>query len=115
MVTHRRLTDWERRVLLRLLEPEFPGRDALRDQLDDIVVSPIDDNRSLDMACGGTVIADVEKRIPTEGEASDLDGTTIHFLLHVVSGRLNRLEIFKDDSSRVARCPEPDDIQVLIL
>lgn len=111
----RPLTDWERRLLLRLLEPTFPGRDTLRQQIDHVVCSGIDENGSLDLKCGDTSIASVEKRVPSEGEAIDQDGTTIHYLLHVVAGKIRELEVFKDDSSRVIQHPDPNEIEVLVL
>ena len=72
----------------------------LRHQLEDVRGSTIDENGSLDLLCGTAAVARVEKRVPTEGEATDVDGTTIHYLLHVVGGKLKELEVYKDDSSR---------------
>jgi hypothetical protein len=112
---YRMPSDWERRLLVRLVEPEFPGRDVLRDQIDHVLVSPIDENGSLDLKCDVPAVAPVEKRVPTEGEAIDRDGTTIHYLLHVVAGRMKELEVYKDDSSRVLEHPSPEDVVPLIL
>ena len=78
MGSYRLLTDWERRLILRLLEPAFPGRDALRDQMERTLVCAIDENGSLDLRCDVTSVARVLRRVPTEGEATDRDGTTIH-------------------------------------
>ena len=102
-------------MLLRLVEPEFPGRDVLRDQIDHLLVKPIDENGSLDLKCKTPTVAPVEKRIPTEAEAVDGDGITIHYLLHVVGGKLKELEVYKDDSSAVLQHPSPDDLAVRIL
>ena len=52
-------------------------------------------------------------RIPVEAEAQDRDGTMIHYLLHVVDGWMNELEVYKDDSSRVLRQAEPEDLKVM--
>ena len=111
----RPLTDWEKRLLVRLLEPEFPGRDVLRDQLAHVFVHEIDENGSLDLRCEVATLAPVEKRVPTEGEAPDRDGTTIHYLLHVVAGKMKELEVYKDDSSRVLRHPDPNDVAGFVL
>ena len=113
--SYRSPTDRERRLILRILEPVFPGRDLLRDQLDHVLVRPIDENGSLDMKCEVETVAPVEKRIPAEGEATDRDGTTIHYLLHVVSGRMKELEVYKDDSSSVLEHPSPDEVSVVVL
>jgi len=111
----RPLTDWERRLLLRLLEPAFPGRDALRQQIEHVRGRAIDENGSLDLECETTTVAPVEKRVPTEGQAIDRDGTTIHYLLHVVAGKVKELEVYKDDSSRVLQHPDPSEVEVMVL
>jgi hypothetical protein len=87
----------------------------LRHQLEDVRGSTIDENGSLDLLCGTAAVARVEKRVPTEGEATDVDGTTIHYLLHVVGGKLKELEVYKDDSSRVLQHPDPDEVRVVVL
>lgn len=113
--THRPLERWERQLLLRLLGPSFPGRDELRNQVGSLRCSPIDQNGSLDLLPSSALLARVEKRVPTEGEAVDVDGVTIHYLLHVRDGKLKELEIYKDDSSRVQKHPEVEGVEVLVL
>jgi hypothetical protein len=98
-----------------LLEPVFPGRDALYQQIDYVLGWVVDENGSLDLECEATTTASVNKRIPTEGEALDQDGTTIHYLLHVVAGKMKELEIYKDDSSKVVEHPDPSEVEVIIL
>ena len=115
MEHYRSLTDWERRLVERLLGQEFPGRSLLRGQLDNVRARPLDDNGSLDLKCESSTPAPVEKRIPVEGEAIDYDGTMIHYLLHVVRGRMKELEVYKDDSSTVMRHPDPDEVEVIVL
>jgi len=102
-------------LISRFLEPEFPGREALRDQLGLVQARSIDENGSLDLRSGSQTVAVVKKRIPTEGEALDSDGTVIHYLLHVVDGVMKELEIYKDDSSVVLRRPNPSEVVVNIL
>ena len=87
----------ERSLLDRLLEEEFPGRDELREQLSSCLVEPIDRNGSLEFAVRTDVKTPVRWRIPVEGEAQDEDGVTIHVLLHVIEGKVDELEIYKDD------------------
>lgn len=113
--SYRSPTDWERRLILRILEPAFPGRDVLRRQLDHVLVQSIDENGSLDLKCEVATVAPVKKRIPAEGEGTDRDGTAIHYLLHVVSGRMKELEVYKDDSSSVLEHPSPDEVSVMVL
>ena len=38
---------------------------------------------------------------------------TIHYLLHVVDGAIDELEVYRDDSSRVLRQAEPEDVTVM--
>ncbi len=111
--SYRPLTERERRLILRLLEPAFPGRDELLAQLENIKCLTIDSNGSLELCCRCSSPAPVRKRIPTEGEAIDSDGTMIHYLLHVVSGMMCELEVYKDDSSAVDQPPDPDSVEVM--
>jgi len=37
----------------------------------------------------------------------------IHYLLHVVDGTMNELEVYKDDSSGVLRQAEPEEVMVI--
>ena len=101
-------------MILRLLtERPFPGREELLGQLDEVVAKPIDEDGSVSLQCSRPVKASVIARIPVEGEAQDRDGMMIHYLLHVVDGRMNELEVYKDDSSRVLRHAAPEDVTVM--
>ncbi len=86
----------ERKIFDRLLEPKFLGRDALRDQLRDCLVKVIDQNGNLKILVRPDVRAHVKYRIPVEGEFEDRDGVTAHVLLHVVEGKADELEVYKD-------------------
>jgi hypothetical protein len=85
----------ERAILDRLLTFDFPGRDDLRSQIKNAQVSDLDENGSLRIFTTDTRRAQVLSRIPTEGSCQDVDGITVHLLLHVVDGVVNELEIFK--------------------
>jgi hypothetical protein len=121
MSSYRALSSWEKGLIQRLLSSPFPGRDELLNQVEKMVASPmhedgtpLDENNSLYLKSSSPVKAFVRTRVPTEGEAIDIDGVTIHYLLHVVEGRIDQLEIFKDDLSKVSRQPEPEDIKIII-
>ena len=105
-------TNDERSILERLLEGDFPGRDELHEQIESCLVEPIDDHGSLRFLVGTDVRAPVKSRIPTEGETEDEDGVTIHVLLHVVEGQVNELEVYKDDSSKLLRKPNPSRLRL---
>lgn len=119
MKSCRALTSWEKRLLQRLLSWSFPGRDALVAQVEQAVVSPmredgtpLDENGSFYFKTSSPESAFTKYPVPTEGEAQDVDGVTIHYLLHVVEGKIDRLEIYKDDGSEVRRQAEPEELTV---
>ena len=120
MPTYRPLSEWERRLVLRLLSIAFPGRDELLIQLQDAVCTTLREdgghleNGSLFFRTTSPTMASVKKGVPTEGEAKDADGITIHYLLHVYQGRIGGLEVFKEDFSKVLRHAEPDELQVTV-
>lgn len=113
MASYRPLGDWERRIIVRLLSAApFPGRDDLLSQVETASALTIDDDGSVSLKPVTAQKAAVTTRIPVEGEAQDTDGVTIHYLLHVVDGAINELEVYKDDSSRVRRQAQPEDLTV---
>ena len=112
MPPDRSLTSSERALIDRLLEPEFPGRDELRRQLDMTRAVELEDG-GLTLICDTTVRAPVKTRVPTEGEYLDADGVPVHVLLHVVDGIVSELEIFKEDSSPVVDKPIPSALDVI--
>jgi hypothetical protein len=114
MTSYRSLGDWERRIILRLLSAApFPGRDELIAQVENASALPIDEDGSVSLRPSIAQKAVVTTRIPVEGEAQDADGVSIHYLLHVVDGVINELEVYKDDSSRVRRQAQPEELTVM--
>jgi hypothetical protein len=103
--TFRPLKTHERELLEKLLEPEFPGRDELRHQLNSVIAKQVFEDGTLDLQCDPGSAAPVKSRVPTEGKCADADGVEIHVLLHVVDGAMNELEIFKDDGSSILNPP----------
>lgn len=115
-IIFRPLTYDELAVLTELLSEDFPGRDALREQAALSMARRIDMDGSLLLQPDGTATrAVVVRRIPVEAEIDDLDGVTIHVLLHVIDGRLNELEFYREDSAPIQRTMAPDALRVLIL
>lgn len=101
----RPLTENEKKLLERMLDDAFPGRDELRRQLDSATAKRVNENGSLDLKVGSGPVAKVLRRVPTEAWCPDTDGMMIRLLLHVVEGKLFGLEIYKDDGSRIMRPP----------
>ena len=98
----RKLTDKEMLILERLLQADFSGREEIVQQLKHATVQPSDENGSLDFNIGNEPpLARVKNRIPVEARIVDVDGITVNILLHVVDGRLNELEVYRDDSGPV--------------
>jgi hypothetical protein len=54
----------------------------------------------------------VRHRVPVEGQSSDPDGMPIHFLLHVVDGRLSEIEVFREDGRQIVNLPSATEIEV---
>jgi hypothetical protein len=73
---YRPLKPNERELLNKLLEPGFPGRDELLDQLDSLSAKEIDGDGSLTLQCGPVRPAPVRCRVPTEGENLRCSRTT---------------------------------------
>ena len=114
MTSYRPLSDWERRILLKLLQAApFAGRDDLLLQVEKATARSIDEDGSISLKSSPTPKASVTARIPVEGEAQDTDGMVIHYLLHVVDGTMSELEVYKDDSSRVLRQVDPEEVTVM--
>ena len=109
----RPISEFERQVLERLLSAPFRGRDEVSSQIQNSQVEVIDKEGSLKFSYEGSKKAIVDKRIPTEGEAPDTDGVPIYFLLHVVDGIINELEIYKADGTKIIAMPNPSAILLL--
>lgn len=108
----RLLTDYELRLIDRLLSESFPARDAIRAQVVDSLAKEIDSDGSLEIRVSDKSPPVVSKfRVPVEGWFEDEDGIHIHVLLHVVNGRLNELEIYKDDG-RIIKMPDPEQLAI---
>jgi len=87
------------RILARLLQAEFSWRDEMARQVTRATVRNSDENGSLDVLIGDDPpLAPVKNRIPVEAKTADLDGINVNILLHVVDGRVNELEVYRDDS-----------------
>lgn len=98
---YRQLTTAEREILDVLLKKDFPGRNELVEQVKNAEVKVIDENHSLSFLIHSALLAPIKRGIPTEARMKDTDGVFVNVLLHVVEGRLNELEIYKDDGSPI--------------
>jgi hypothetical protein len=103
-------------LISALLAADFPGREALSEQLGSVAVRPLDENGSLELStAAGAPRAEVVRRVPVEAELEDRDGVTVHVLLHVVDGLLKELEVYREDSGPLQRRLEPDELRLVVL
>jgi hypothetical protein len=94
-------------LLQRLVSADFQGAEALRRQLADTLVEPIDRDGSLRLRPVDPTPAAVSRRIPVEATYADADGVLVHVLIHVINGALHELEVYREDSGAVVVAP-PD-------
>jgi hypothetical protein len=112
----RPLSEGERSLLTKLLSAEFPGKEALLEQMVDVKARRIDALGGLALApVENAAVANVVRRIPVEAELDDRDGVTVHVLLHVLNGLMNELEVYRDDSGPIQRLLSSDDFRLIVL
>jgi hypothetical protein len=111
----RKLTEFERGVLDRMLENDFPGRDELRAQIESADVSEFegDDSGSLRFQVTGPRVVSPHQ-VLVEARAYDRDGVPIDYLIHVVDGFIFSLEVVKADMSSIIQTPELASLEVYI-
>jgi hypothetical protein len=111
----RSLSNHEKEILDALLNSlDFPGRVDILEQLTNAQVEQIDPGGSLRFIISSDKVAFVKSRIPVEAEFLDTDGVHRHILLHVLNGKIDELEFYKDDSSPVMQHPHPENLRVMI-
>lgn len=106
-----------RRVIHRLLKGQFRGAAQLRAQAARASLSSLASSGGPVFEfhhSGSVALAEVSHPVPVEAEGEDLDGTTIHFLLHAPSGLLRQLEVFREDGGPIQRWPADDLLIVLV-
>jgi hypothetical protein len=113
--TYRELNASERQLLKRLLESDFPGRTEIATQVESCRVRTLDEDGCLEFSISSELDASVEQRVPVEAEAIDEDGGKIHMLLHVVHGKVDELEFYKESAIPIRRLPPANEWEVIIL
>jgi len=110
--TFRPLLPRERKLLERLLEPRFPGRDELLAQLDGLFARELDDEGCLEFECRSGPRAEVKWGRPTEGQGPGSDGAIHHVALHVDDGFMTRLTVWSEGSEKASGLPSPLGLKV---
>jgi hypothetical protein len=106
------MTERERSLIRKLLAPEFPGKDEISRQIEGAEVKTIDEDGSLKFLVNSDITVGVKYRVCTECEYEDPDGITVHVLFHVVHGKAEELEFFREDNSPVQTWPDPNLVRV---
>ncbi|SON58305.1 hypothetical protein HDIA_4764 [Hartmannibacter diazotrophicus] len=97
----RPVTDRER-SLLEALFAHLPAiESSLLLQLAAAKVTELDEEGSLKFHIAPSFSIEINERVPVTGTIDDIDGVPIFFLLHVVGGKIDELEIYKADGSTI--------------
>jgi hypothetical protein len=113
--TYRYPNPTEKRLLERLLEANFPGRDEIAEQVRICQVRVIDGDGCLGFRVPDTFRASVEQRVPVEAVACDDTGNNIHMQLHIVNGQLDELEFYTESGAAVTSLPPAEKWEVIAL
>lgn len=99
----RALTHSEGALIARLLSEKLHWqRRAVSAALDDVGINVGREWRPAPRSLSWSACASA-KTYPVEAELGDLDVVLVHVLLHVVDGRLDELEIYREDSGRLLK------------
>jgi hypothetical protein len=112
----RPLSEYEKAVIERLFEVDFPGREELRDQVSRAEASLIDDTGdnygSINIRTATDRKAVVQDRVPVIGTTKDEAGGHVEILLHVIEGKIAELEFVRMDGAPMIGLPRLDIIQL---
>jgi hypothetical protein len=117
--SRRAFTDFERKVLDRLLEGNFQGKEEIRQQLLNATAKLIegtnDNYGSINIHTSSDHRADVKDRVPVMGTTRDEGGGPVEILLHVVDGLVKELEFVRVDGQQMDGLPQLNMLKLHIL
>jgi hypothetical protein len=102
-------------ILDRLLEAEFEGRDEICQQVAESQARTADEDGSLKRITTGEPPVPVRFEAPISGHAWDEDGVGMEIVLRMEGNRVDELEFYKFDGSRVQRLPAPAELELIPL
>jgi hypothetical protein len=113
----RPISDFERSIILRLLELDFPGNDALKEQVRGLEAKCVDHEGSLELNVSSDIIANIPANPAVEGYYADGEqknpfGPYVRILLHIRNGKMWLMEIYKDDGTEIKRQPSPAELEL---
>jgi hypothetical protein len=109
----RELTPEERSVIRRILEKEFRGRDALREQVERARARTVDETGSIEIEVPGDARSDaLPGLVPVYARVPDADGFEIEIQLFVRDGKLSELLMCKEDGSAILQYPVGSGLRI---
>jgi hypothetical protein len=115
----RKVNEQESSLIESLLDRSVPGTEALRSQLPDSLVYPMNDDETIlrfkvsPQAVPATL--PYKQNVAVEAVAKDLDGCRVEILLHVKDGLIYELEYVKVDGSPLQRRPTGSDLAEFVV
>ena len=115
----RKASEQELSIIGHLLDRDVPGAEALRSQISDSLVYPMNEGETIlrfqmpPHAVAATL--PYKQSFAVEAVASDLDGCRVEVLLHVKDGLIYELEYVKVDGSELKRRPTGNDLSDFIV
>lgn len=111
---YRRIKSFELELVKRILSTHPKQFESMEIIIGD-EVEEIDSEGSIKFAEGTSSVKSPQQLFPVEAQFKDIDNVWIHALLYIVENRIDELEIYKDDSSKVLRMPFPQEWEIVDL
>ncbi len=109
------LPNWYKEIIDMLMNTEFPGKAEIKKQLHSADYILDERDGSLKVKHSIAIHAPVEKTIPVEAYANDLDGILIQVLLFTREGITYLLEILREDGNSLIVLPPASSFKVMVL
>ncbi|MDA0206030.1 MAG: hypothetical protein O3A53_11580 [Acidobacteria bacterium] len=104
----RPLAYWERGILDRFFECEFPGREELRPQLDQLSCATVREDGGFALRIDGVEASQDLEYARAHAEYEDEDGIPVYVRLYAKGDQLCLLEIFRVDGGKPAKRASAD-------
>lgn len=110
------LRSWEGLVLTEMLAADFPGASELRTQARTarVHVTRADVPRVVFEVDPQATPAEVRYRIPVEAAIGEEGDACVHCLLHVVRGRLDELQFYREDGQPISNRSSLADTRIIV-
>ena len=110
------LPDWHQKMLHRLMEVDFPGKDIVQSQLSEARYRIMDGGRILEIIPQEDCIQALPgKTVPVQGQVFDANGIIAEVLLFIRKGRVYMLEVLCSKEKETGELPSPEKFEVFTL